>query len=57
MPPHCDAVDCPVAPAARQALETADPDFVLPSVPADAEQELHWTFERVCKARSQGPRR
>lgn len=55
MPPHCDALDGPVATAALQALTAADPDFVSPYVPVEAEAELHSIFERVCKARTQGP--
>ena len=55
MPPHCDSLDGPVVTAARQALETGDIDLVLPFVPADGEEEVRATFERVRPVRDLGP--
>src|SRR5512139_3655871 len=55
MPPHCDSLDGPVVAAARQALETGDVNLVLPFVPADGEEEVRATFERVRPVRDLGP--
>jgi hypothetical protein len=55
MPPHCDSLDGPVVTAARQALDAADVDLVLPFVPADGEPEVRAAFDRVMPLRSLGP--
>jgi hypothetical protein len=52
---HCDAVDGPVANAARKALETGNVNLVLPYAPASAEEELTATFTEARKVRSLGP--
>lgn len=54
MPPHCDFLDGPVVTAAREALDARDVDLVLPFVPADAEDEVRQTFERVMPLRDLG---
>ena len=56
MPPHCDSLDGPVVTAARQALDAADVDRVLPFVPEENEGEVRATFERVLPVRSLGDR-
>lgn len=55
MPPHCDSLDGPVVAAARQALEAADVDLVLPFVPAEAEAEVRAAYDRVAPLRDTGP--
>lgn len=55
MPPHCDSMDGPVVTAARQALEVADVDLVLPFVPAEAEAEVRAAYDRVMPIRDTGP--
>jgi hypothetical protein len=55
MPPHCDSLDGPVVIAARQALEAADVDLVLPFVPAEAEAEVRAAYDRVTPLRDSGP--
>lgn len=52
MPPHCDSLDGPVVSAARQALEAADVDLVLPFVPERGEDEVRAVFEAVLHVRS-----
>lgn len=47
MPPHCDSLDGPVVAAARYALTIDDVGYVLPYVPADAEDEVRDAFARV----------
>ena len=54
MPPHCDALDGPVVTAAREALNRADVDVVLPYVHADGEAEVSAAFDLASKARSLG---
>ncbi len=54
MPPHCDALDGPVALAAMEALERADPDLVLPYVPVASEAELLEAYARAAEARNCG---
>lgn len=54
MPPHCDSMDGPVVAAARQALEAADVDLVLPFVPAEAEAEVRAAYDRVTPLRDAG---
>jgi uncharacterized protein DUF6448 len=44
---HCDAVDGPVATAARKALETRNVYLVLPYAPAESEAELTAAFEQA----------
>lgn len=51
MPPHCDSLDGPVVTAARQALEFADVDLVLPFVPEDGEEEIRRVFATVLPVR------
>lgn len=55
MPPHCDSLDGPVVSAARQALEAADVNLVLPFVPADAEVEVRAAYDRVMPVRGTSP--
>lgn len=55
MPPHCDSLDGPVVTAARQALEAADVDVVLPFVPAEGEAEVRAMFDAVMPVRAIGP--
>ena len=55
MPPHCDSIDGPVVRAARRALEAEDVTIVLPYVHEPGEPEVRQAFDRVVKARSQGP--
>ena len=52
MPPHCDSVDGPVVTAARQALDAADVDVVLPFVLEDVEDEVRAVFATVLPVRS-----
>ena len=52
MPPHCDSLDGPVVSAARQALEFADVDLVLPFVPEDGEEEIRRVFATVLPVRA-----
>ncbi len=40
MPPHCDTRDGPVVKAAKKALETANPGYVLIWIPPESEKEL-----------------
>lgn len=54
MPPHCDSLDGPVVSAARQALDEADVDLVLPFVPAEGEAEVQAVFTVAQAARAQG---
>jgi hypothetical protein len=51
---HCDAVDGPVATAARRALDTRNVDLILPFAPAAAEAELTAAFERAVVVREKG---
>ncbi|WP_275889915.1 DUF6448 family protein [Glycomyces sp. YM15] len=55
MPPHCDALDGPVATAARRALEASNVDLVLPFVPESAEPEVRAVFHKTERARGAGP--
>ena len=55
MPPHCDSMDGPVVKAAMEALGSGDLSAVLPFVPEEGEAEVTAAFERVTKARVQGP--
>ena len=55
MPPHCDSLDGPVVSAARQALEAADVDLVLPFVDRDGEPEVRAMFDTVMPVRGLGP--
>jgi hypothetical protein len=48
-------LDGPVVAAGRQALEMGNRNFVLPYVPAGAEDELTEAFDLASKARVQGP--
>lgn len=50
MPPHCDSMDGPVVLAARRALATREPRFVLPFVKADGEPEVLAALERALAA-------
>jgi hypothetical protein len=52
MPPHCDAIDGPVARAAIAALEAGDVEIVFPFVPKEAEPEVRSAFERVRSIRT-----
>ena len=52
MPPHCDSLDGPVVTAARQALDAADVDLVLPFVPESGEDEVRTVFAAVLPVRS-----
>jgi hypothetical protein len=54
MPPHCDSLDGPVVTAARRALDEEHVEFVLPYVPAAAEDEVREVFGVVVEARAQG---
>jgi len=54
MPPHCDTRDGPVVKAARRALETGNPAYLLIWVPEESERELRRVFERVIDARRAG---
>ena len=54
MPPHCDALDGPVATAAREALRREDVSLVLPYVQAQHEAEVEDAFSLTLKAREQG---
>jgi Family of unknown function (DUF6448) len=51
MPPHCDSLDGPVVTAARQALDAADVDVVLPFVPEEGEAEVKDVFQRTLRVR------
>lgn len=55
MPPHCDSMDGPVVAAARQALEAADVDLVLPFVDPDGEAEVRAMFDTVMPVRGLAP--
>jgi len=52
---HCDAVDGPVATAARKALDTKNVNLVLPYAPAEFERELTAAFEQALLVRNKGP--
>ena len=52
---HCDAVDGPVAVAARKALDTRNVNLVLPYAPAEFEAELTAAFEQALVVRDKGP--
>lgn len=52
---HCDSVDGPVAQAALAALESGNPNLVLPYAPAVAEAEIKAAFDRSAKVRALGP--
>ncbi len=52
---HCDALDGPVAAAARKALNTGNVNLILPYAPAEAEAEISAAFEQVRAVRAQGP--
>lgn len=54
MPPHCDSLDGPVVTAARNALDNANVDLVLPFVHADGEVEVRAAFELALPAHDQG---
>lgn len=54
MPPHCDSLDGPVVPAARQALAVDEVDQVLPYVPANGEDEVRAAFNRVIPLQTAG---
>lgn len=51
---HCDAVDGPVAAAARKALDTKNVNLILPYAPAEAEPELTAAFEQALVVRGKG---
>jgi hypothetical protein len=51
---HCDAVDGPVAAAARKALDTKNVNLILPYAPAEAEPELIAAFEQTVIVRGKG---
>lgn len=55
MPPHCDSLDGPVVAAARQALEAANVNLVLPFVHADGEAEVRTMFDTVMPVRDLAP--
>jgi len=55
MPPHCDSMDGPVVKAAKRALAAENVNLVLPYVPKESEHEVEGTFERVVRARKEGP--
>ena len=55
MPPHCDSMDGPVVTAARDALDAARVELVLPYVPEAGEAEVRRAFDAVSSARQQGP--
>lgn len=55
MPPHCDSLDGPVVTAARQALDAADVDLVLPYVHTDGIAEVQDAFDHVSTVRALGP--
>jgi uncharacterized protein DUF6448 len=52
---HCDAVDGPVAVAARKALDTRNVNLVLPYAPAEFEAELTAAFDQALVVRDKGP--
>ena len=52
---HCDAVDGPVAVAARTALDTRNVNLVLPYAPAEFEPELTAAFAEALVVRDKGP--
>jgi hypothetical protein len=52
---HCDAVDGPVATAARKALDTKNVNLVLPYAPAELEPELTAAFQQALAVRGKGP--
>ena len=49
---HCDAIDGPVATAAREALEANNVNVVLPYAPATAEAELTAAFRQTVVVRA-----
>lgn len=51
---HCDGLDGPVVKAARKALETGDPNYVLVWVKKDDEAALRAAFERTLAVRKTG---
>jgi len=53
---HCDAVDGPVATAARKALDTKNVNLVLPYAPAEFERELTAAFEQALLVRNKAPK-
>lgn len=55
MPPHRDSMDGPVVAAARQALEAADVNLVLPFVHPDGEAEVRAMFDTVMPVRGLAP--
>lgn len=54
MPPHCDTRDGPVVKAARKALETGNPNYILIWIPQESEKELQGVFEKTLRARKAG---
>ena len=52
---HCDTLDGPVVTAARQALETGNPDPVLIWVAAGDEAPVRAAFQEVLAVRTLGP--
>ncbi len=52
---HCDAVDGPVAMAARKALDTKNVNLILPYAPVESEPELTAAFEQALVVRDKGP--
>lgn len=55
MPPHCDSMDGPVVVAAMRALNAGEVNVVLPFVHREYEAEVAEAFEKVMRAREQGP--
>ena len=55
MPPHCDSIDGPVVTAARNALDAASVELILPYVPEDGEAEVRRAFDAASAVRKQGP--
>lgn len=51
---HCDSGDGPVARAAQAALDSGNPNLVLPYAPAAAEDEIRARFGQVMKVRVLG---
>lgn len=54
MPPHCDSLDGPVVRAAREALDRANVDVVLPYVHEPGEAEVRAVFDLALQARVHG---
>ncbi|MGE5179720.1 MAG: DUF6448 family protein [Bacteroidota bacterium] len=52
---HCDGLDGPVVTAARQALDTGNPNLVLIWVQPKDEAEVRTAFDRARKLRKLGP--